>query len=54
MSMDLLSIKYTAIILTLSHLSGGFRPPWETFLNNSKTAQAIEMEFFKFNLKPMG
>ena len=24
-------------------------PPWETFLNNSKTAQDIKMKFSKFN-----
>ena len=29
-------------------------PPWETFLNNSKTAQDIKMKFFKFNLTLMG
>ena len=40
---------------TISPLTWGrgrFRPPWETFLNNSKTAQDIEMKFFKFNLTP--
>ena len=41
--------------LTLSHLGGADSvPPWETFLNNSKTAQDIEMKIFKFNLTPMG
>ena len=33
---------------------GGFRPPWETFLNNSKTTKDIKMKFFKFNLTHMG
>ena len=28
-------------------------PPWETFINNSKTAQDIKMKFFKFNLTLM-
>ena len=43
--------------LTLSHLGGGgggFRPPWETFLNNFKTALDNKMKFFKFNLTLMG
>ena len=41
--------------LTLSHLGRGAIPPsWETFLNNSKTAQDIKMKIFKFNLTPMG
>ena len=41
--------------LTLSHLGGGggFNP-WETFFNNSKTAQDIKMKFVKFNLTLMG
>ena len=33
---------------------GGFHPPWETFLNNSKTAQHIKMKFSKFNPTLMG
>ena len=41
--------------LSLSHRAGGgFRSPWETFLNDSKTAQDTRMKFFKFNLTPMG
>ena len=40
---------------TLSHLrGGGFRHHWETFYNNSKTAQDIKMKFFKLNLTLMG
>ena len=33
---------------------GADSSPWETFLNNSKTAQDIKMKFFKFNLTLMG
>ena len=33
---------------------GRIPPPWETFLNNSKTAQDIKMNFFEFNLTLMG
>ena len=40
--------------LTLSHLGGRIPPPWETFLNNSKTAKDIKMKFFEFNLTLMG
>ena len=41
--------------LTLSHLGGGAdSAPWETFLNNSKTAQDIKMKFSKFNPTLMG
>ena len=45
------SVGFTDVgLLTLSHLGGGggFHP-WETLLNNSKTAQDIKMKFFKFN-----
>ena len=43
--------------LTPSHLGGGggsADSPWDTFLNNSLTAQDIKMKFFRFNLTPMG
>ena len=51
-------VQYVKGSLTLSHLGGGggggFPLPWETFLNNSKTAQDIKMNFFKINLTLMG
>ena len=48
-------IIFASLVLTLSHLGGGgVDSPWETFLNNSKTAQDIKMKFFKFNLTLMG
>ena len=51
-----ISVQWSVEPLTLSHLGGGgkFRPPWETFFNNSKTAQDIKMKFFKFNLAHIG
>ena len=48
---------YHFFVLFLNPISpegGGFRPPQETFLNNSKTAKDIKLKFFKFNLTLMG
>ena len=49
-------IKILKNSLTLSHLGGGAdsAPPWETFLNNSKTAKDIKTKFSKFNSTLMG
>ena len=47
-------LKNNRISYNLTWRAESAPPPWETFLNNSKTAQDIKMEFFKFNIKPMG